>query len=67
MRQNKQWRTEEIIICDTCKGKGYILCEKLTNYHKSDYITWKEDCNDCGGSGRLQKTIITEIVPYKGF
>jgi DnaJ-class molecular chaperone len=57
----------EIEICHSCKGKGVIIQEKLTCYHRGEYDYWTEECPECKGSGLLQKTIITETIiePYK--
>jgi hypothetical protein len=52
--------TEEVILCSSCAGKGYIWESEMTDYHKREYDTFKVNCKSCDGSGRrIKKTTIT--------
>lgn len=55
----------EIILCYTCKGKGFTVKETLTDFHRREYDYENVKCRDCDGSGRLIKTITTKIKAYK--
>ena len=56
----------KILICDQCKGYGYISKESLADYHRGEYDTTYHICKWCGGCGRLKqnKEIITTIERY---
>lgn len=52
--------TVEVILCSSCKGKGYNLTDVLVDYHKREYETHRSDCIYCKGSGRMwKKTTVT--------
>lgn len=53
-----------IIICGTCDGRGYTERHEMTNYHKGEYDIIKTKCRLCGGSGRLRKTVLTEVQAF---
>ncbi|WP_174020382.1 hypothetical protein G6L89_007155 [Agrobacterium fabrum] len=53
-----------IIICCTCEGRGYTERHETTNYHRGDYDIIKTKCRNCGGSGRMTKTVLTEVAAY---
>lgn len=46
-------RSNTVVLCDRCKGFGYDLNEKLTDYHKREYTTTRYNCSHCEGDGRM--------------
>lgn len=62
---DKNTLTEEIVLCDDCKGKGVIECSECCDYHKGEYDYWFEKCEVCGGKGRLTKTTKVTYKLYK--
>jgi len=70
-------RKNEVILCDDCDGLGFVTTEKLDNYHKRTYITFRPSCEKCEGDGRLIKTSeyikfiettdTTKNIPYTSF
>ena len=54
----------EIMLCEYCNGKGYIVKETLIDYHKSEYNIKKLKCHKCQGSGRLKVKTTIEYEPY---
>ena len=51
----------EIIICTNCKGKGVTVRDQDFGYY-SDYI--KEECSECGGTGRITSLTFKLIAPF---
>ena len=50
----------EIVLCNSCRGQGYLWGSEMTDYHKREYDTFKVSCKPCGGTGRMiKKTTIT--------
>lgn len=49
--------TEQIIICDSCKGSGKHEHSECTDYHNNDHDYWDEPCSRCNGTGRLVQQI----------
>jgi DnaJ-class molecular chaperone len=56
--------TQQIIICTSCKGKGFHELNELVDYHKGDYRYWNEICTRCRGSGRMIERKTTEYIPF---
>lgn len=56
--------TVEVILCTACKGNGHIYTDVMTDYHKREYETYKTECKNCKGTGRLLKTT---VVTYEAF
>jgi hypothetical protein len=49
-------RSNTIVLCDRCKGFGFVLDEELSDYHKREYTTTRSKCLRCEGDGRLIKS-----------
>ena len=50
----KQFHTDrEVIICTKCKGTGIYKWDVCVDYHKNDYETEEDICDQCNGTGRL--------------
>ncbi len=47
------YRQNKVILCDHCKGFGFTLDEELTDYHKREYTTTRNECKKCDGDGRM--------------
>jgi len=47
------YRQNKVILCDRCKGFGFTLDEELTDYHKREYTTTRNECKKCDGDGRM--------------
>lgn len=47
------YRQNKVILCDHCKGFGFTLYEELTDYHKNEYSTTRNQCKKCDGDGRM--------------
>ena len=47
------YRQNKVILCDHCKGFGFTLDEELTDYHKREYTTTRNQCRKCDGDGRM--------------
>lgn len=58
-------RSEEILICEPCKGRGVLMTDVLVDYHKREYDTESRPCYYCKGSGRMRKITVTEWKPYE--
>lgn len=50
---NKSYTIE---LCERCKGEGIVYWEELVNYHKGEYDTHSNVCQECEGSGRIMVT-----------
>lgn len=48
--------TVETIQCPCCKGKGFTEREELTDYHKGEYDTFRDDCEYCNKVGAVKRT-----------
>lgn len=46
-------RQNKVILCQSCKGFGFVLDEELTDYHKGEYTTTRSICRRCEGDGRM--------------
>jgi DnaJ-class molecular chaperone len=55
---------KEVILCQKCKGEGSIVCDRMVDYHRREYDTWRELCRSCGGSGRSRKTTVTSLEKF---
>lgn len=55
-------RTKEIIICEACKGYGYVEEEYRVGYE--DYENVNNMCIYCGGSGKLTKITSVTFQPF---
>ena len=49
-------RSNTVVLCERCKGFGYILDEQLSDYHKREYTTTRSTCGICEGDGRMIKS-----------
>lgn len=49
-------RSNTVVLCERCKGFGFILDEELTDYHKREYTTTRNICSKCEGDGRMIKS-----------
>ena len=49
------YRQNTVVLCERCKGHGFIIDEKLTDYHKGEYTTTRSECRKCEGDGRMIK------------
>lgn len=47
------YRQNKVILCDRCKGFGFTLDERFSDYHKGEYITTRNTCKTCDGDGRM--------------
>lgn len=56
--------SEEIQLCNLCKGKGFRVKRELIGGHNLEVIEHKEACAFCGGTGRVVKTVTTTYEPY---
>ncbi len=57
-------KTEKIILCPACQGKGTKTSRELRNWHKKEYDEKVEYCPKCNGSGRLVETTEVTTRPY---
>lgn len=55
----------EIVLCERCDGRGYVVKTWMTNYHRGEYDSEKVKCPACQGSGRLEQRTTVEHTPYK--
>lgn len=59
----------EIIICDTCKGKGIIEKRFFANTTHPIIDSKMDTCYECGGKGRLVRKVfhepLEEMIPIK--
>lgn len=46
-------RSNKVVLCNRCKGYGFILKEEMTDYHKREYTTTRNECGHCEGDGRM--------------
>jgi len=53
-------KTEEIVLCEACKGKGTVEHSELEDFHHGTYKHWETDCDVCDGGGRLLKVTTIE-------
>ena len=70
-------RSHTVVLCPNCNGYGFTEKEELTDYHKSEYSTYRSSCSKCEGDGRLIQTKISytvrlpeervETMPYASF
>ena len=51
------YRQNRVILCDRCKGFGFIESEEMTDYHKREYTTSRSRCGRCEGDGRLIESV----------
>ena len=58
-------KTEKIILCEACKGKGTEEHSELDDFHHGTYKYWETTCELCGGHGRLIKVTIIETKRIK--
>lgn len=49
-------RSNRVVLCDHCKGYGFQVTEKCTDYHKGEYETSRWPCRHCDGDGRMIET-----------
>ena len=56
-----------IVICDSCKGKGYKVNYALTDYHRNEHDIEKYQCPVCKGTGRLEEKTTKEYYLIEGF
>lgn len=61
---NQKKRTHEIVVCKKCEGRGYVIEEILTNYHRGEYDYKYHPCPRCKSSGRMNKVTTEEETPY---
>lgn len=47
------YRQNKVILCERCKGFGFTLDERLSDYHKGEYTTTRNICKTCDGDGRM--------------
>ena len=57
----------DIELCWKCNGKGKWPKQEIKNYHNNIWVTVGTTlCSECGGSGRLIKTVSYEpFVEYE--
>lgn len=70
-------RSNTVVLCERCKGFGYTLDERLSDYHRREYTTTRSKCRDCEGDGRMIKSTEhislnlgqdkVHLVPYISF
>lgn len=62
-------KTEEIVTCSICNGKGWTSHDTLECYHRGEYSTEYRACTTCEGSGLIK--VVTEVKiersPYKPY
>jgi hypothetical protein len=46
-------RSNKVVLCQYCKGYGFISSEELSDYHKREYTTSRTTCSRCEGDGRM--------------
>ena len=46
-------RQNRVVLCDRCKGFGFIESAEMTDYHKREYTTPRTKCSRCEGDGRM--------------
>ena len=56
--------TEEMMLCNSCNGKGFNIYSELVDYHNRIYEDDKQSCSKCNGTGRLIKIVTVQYVPY---
>lgn len=55
-------RQHKVVLCEKCNGYGFIESEELTDYHKREYTTTRNQCSKCEGDGRLIRTELSYTV-----
>ena len=58
-------KTVEVVLCSSCKGRGYLLVENCVDYHRGIYDNDKKDCRKCDNTGRLLKITTVEFEKLK--
>jgi hypothetical protein len=56
---------QEVVICNSCDGHGYLTKHEITCYHRREYDVIKFGCHKCKGSGRLVKTTTISYKPLE--
>ena len=51
-----------VIICPDCEGYGRVKKCQDVGYHKTEWEFTKWDCKRCNTTGRLLKTITTDVT-----
>lgn len=57
--------SKEIVICEECCGRGFLIKSVLEDYHRGIYTEKNVPCNTCKESGRLIKITTIVIRPYE--
>ena len=57
--------SEEIILCNKCKGEGSLVHSELVDHHRGEYNTYRVQCDRCKGTGRLVKRVTEAYSAYQ--
>ena len=52
------YKIHSVVLCSVCNGLGFCEQERLTDYHRNDYDTFRTKCSKCFGDGRMIKVEI---------